>query len=189
MISLPGVTFVIVENRWPERVKNFCDYIQHNVADAKISVKSDLPTVGDKSHYDRFCSIELHTVFDTPHALVCQLDGYPIHWSSWEDDFLNYDYIGAPWPQQWVPEGCRVGNGGLSLRSRRLCLALSEQPWIPMPDDVFICQHSAEQMRQKGMRYAPPDVAARFSIEHPVPESVAQPFGFHDIRFHPYPAL
>jgi hypothetical protein len=58
-----------------------------------------------------------------------------------------------------------------------------------MPDDVFICQHSAEQMRQKGMRYAPPEVAARFSIEHPVPESVQKPFGFHDVRFHPYPAL
>jgi hypothetical protein len=39
------------------------------------------------------------------------------------------------------------------------------------------------------MRYAPPEVAARFSIEHPIPESVEKPFGFHDVRFHPYPAL
>ena len=189
MISLPTVTFVIVENRWPERVDKFCTYIQSNVSDAKISIKSDLPTIGDKSHYDRFCSIELHTIFNTPHALVCQLDGYPVHWSSWNDDFLKYDYVGAPWPQAWVPEGCRVGNGGLSLRSRRLCLALSNEPWVPMSDDVFICQHAAEKMRSLGMNYAPPSVAARFSVEHLVPESVSLPFGFHDTRFHPYPAL
>lgn len=189
MLKLPTVTFIIVENRWPERVRNFCDHIRCHVAEAQIAVKADLPASADKSHYDRFCALELHTIFNTPHALVCQLDGYPIHWSGWEEGFLDYDYIGAPWPASWVPEGCRVGNGGFSLRSRRLCLALSTQPWVPMADDVFICQHAALEMRRLGMRYAPVSVAARFAVEHPVPESVPLPFGFHDVRLHPHPAL
>lgn len=189
MLKLPTVTFVIVENRWPDRVQKLCDHIRRHVKDACISVKSDLPISQDKSHYDRFCSLELHTIFNTPHAIVCQLDGYPVHWPSWDDGFLNYDYIGAPWPASWCPHNCRVGNGGFSLRSRRLCLELSRKPWVAMADDVFICQHAAQEMRRAGMVYAPVHMAARFSVEHPVPESVPMPFGFHDLRIHKHPEL
>ncbi|KAF4746198.1 hypothetical protein FOZ62_025133, partial [Perkinsus olseni] len=36
------------------------------------------------------------------------------------DDFLEYDYIGAPWKHR--PLGLSVGNGGFSLRSRSLLM-------------------------------------------------------------------
>ena len=185
MLSLPTITFVIVENRFPEQVKTICNYIRKNVHHAKISVKDDLPLENSKKIYDEFCSQKLHSLFVTPHAIVFQLDGYPIHWSSWDDSFLKYDYIGAPWPDTLAPSHCRVGNGGFSLRSRRLCQALALETWVPLPDDVFICQHAYNKMVELGMRYAPPTVAARFSIEHNVPEENLRPFGFHDLRIHP----
>jgi len=185
MLSLPTITFIIVENRFPEQLKNLCKYIKENVYQAKIVIKNDLPPANNTKNYDEFCSLRLHSLFVSPHAIVCQLDGYPIHWSSWDDSFLNYDYIGAPWPDTLSPDPCRVGNGGFSLRSRRLCQALAGQAWVPLPDDVFICQHSYNNMVQLGIRYAPPSVAARFSIEHDVPEKHPTPFGFHDLRIHP----
>ena len=32
------------------------------------------------------------------------------------DDFINYDYVGAPWPTNLFRQTINVGNGGLSLR-------------------------------------------------------------------------
>jgi len=36
------------------------------------------------------------------------------------DDFLSYDYIGAPWPSHQNDTKDGVGNGGLSLRTRQI---------------------------------------------------------------------
>src|SRR5437016_3148166 len=60
----------------------------------------------------------------TTHALLVQWDGYVINPLAWEASFLDCDYIGAKW--LWQPEGRRVGNGGFSLRSRRLIEALQD---------------------------------------------------------------
>ena len=56
-------------------------------------------------------------------------DGFVVHPECWRDEFLNYDYIGSPWP---LPKPgtkhcyhdihgnlCRVGNS-VSIRSKRL---------------------------------------------------------------------
>ena len=48
------------------------------------------------------------------HALIFQTDTLLLKDNI--DDFLEYDYIGAPWKQEWV-RGLTVGNGGLSLRN------------------------------------------------------------------------
>ena len=196
MIRLPSVTFVIVENRWPQRVEKFCAYIRANVQDAAITVKADLPARADKAAYDRFCSLQLHECFTTDHALVCQLDGFPVRWDLWEETFLDFDYLGAPWPPGWlrasgVDSDSRVGNGGCSLRSRRLCLALRDAPWTPAADDVFISALARPWLERKGMRFADPVTAARFGREYPTPEhaGVSQSFSFHDVRLHPHYAI
>ncbi len=33
----------------------------------------------------------------TPFALVIQYDGFILNPDAWRDEFLDYDYIGAPW--------------------------------------------------------------------------------------------
>ena len=196
MIRLPSVTFVIVENRWPERVEKFCRYIRSNVQDAKITVKADLPKASDKTAYDRFCSLHLHECFSTDHAMVCQLDGFPVRWDQWDDAFLNFDYVGAPWPPGWLRAGgiesdSRVGNGGCSLRSRRLCAALREAEWTPQPDDVFISATCRPWLEKRGLLFADPLTAARFGREYETPEHalIGPSFSFHDIRIHPHFAI
>lgn len=44
-----------------------------------------------------------------------------------------------------------------------------------------MCQTLAPELSSIGIRYAPPDVAGRFSFEHPIEEGTAGPdsFGFH----------
>jgi len=38
------------------------------------------------------------------------------------DEFLQYDYIGAPWPHEYNLNKLSVGNGGFSLRSKKVML-------------------------------------------------------------------
>jgi hypothetical protein len=130
-----------------------------------------------------------------------QADGFVIHPESWTDEFLDYDYIGAPWPLRkdaYVdPFGVhqRVGNGGFSLRSRKLLTVPTrhEVAWDVnesslyrnfdsglLHEDGNICVHNRHVYEADGCVFAPVDVAVRFSQEHYVPEARGvTPFGFH----------
>jgi len=109
------------------------------------------------------------------HVLVIQWDGFILHPDLWDPGFLDYDYIGAAWPP--FPD-TPVGNGGFSLRSRKLLDAL-RRPGIPIhhPEDKCICITNRKVLEEShGIRFAPVDVAERFSVER-TPWHAA--FGFH----------
>ena len=82
----------------------------------------------DYEEYNRFVVFELHKYIDTEFALIIQDDGFVTGPHQWRGEFLDYDYIGAPWPlptddfSYRDPFGnlIRVGNGGFSLRSKKL---------------------------------------------------------------------
>ena len=56
-----------------------------------------IPTISSKEQYSEFCIKELYKYFDTDFVLVVQHDGYILNGDAWNDEFYNYDYIGAPW--------------------------------------------------------------------------------------------
>lgn len=122
-------------------------------------------------------------LIDTDHALYVQWDGMATDANLWTDDFLQYDYIGAPWP--WMPEGSNVGNGGFSLRSRKLLNACGKDSAIklttqePIAEDNIIGQHNRAYLEHRhGIKFAPTAVAKQFSFElgDPTPS-----FGFHGL--------
>src|SRR5215469_2002715 len=153
----------------------------------------DIPDI-DLYGYNRFMVESLGAHVGTGHCLIVQSDGFILNPVRWDDRFLDYDYIGAPWPEYVdVVGGERlsldrnpVGNGGFSLRSRKLLEVTSrvrfdELPFPHSSEDLIICHYLYDQMRAAGIRFAPPELAARFSIESPgiygqSPEGV---FGFH----------
>jgi Protein of unknown function (DUF5672) len=159
------------------------------------------PEVDD---YSRYCIYDLWRHVDTDYALVVQADGYVINPHLWQEAFLDYDYIGAPWPISKTayidPFGHsqRVGNGGFSLRSRKLLTVPQrrEVTWDVNSDDFYnhmgagllhedgnICVHNKHVYEQDGCRFAPVELAVHFSQEHPVPEARGvEPFGFHRYR-------
>ena len=131
---------------------------------------------------------------DTEFALIIQSDGYVINPSSWRDEFLQYDYIGAPWD---IPKDdfsfrdpfgniIRVGNGGFSLRSRKILSApnMLNLEWKPYfgfyNEDGFLTCHNRHLLEENGCKFAPLDVAKYFSHEAEIPEIQGiVPFGFH----------
>ena len=115
----------------------------------------------------------------TSHALVVQWDGFPTRAAGWDPRFLDFDYIGAPWPG--APPGATVGNGGFSLRSRRLLEALTEPGMVRShPEDLAICVANRPRLESEfGIRFAPIEVAERFSYERLPPTGGS--FGFHGL--------
>jgi len=126
--------------------------------------------------YNEFMMKRLISYIETDFALIVQWDGFVLNPANWMPAFLEYDYIGAVWP--WQPPAFQVGNGGFSLRSKKLLQALQDPRVVShQPEDLAICQtyrHLLE--REFDIHFAPPKLADRFSFErHPHQRS----FGFH----------
>lgn len=142
---------------------------------------------------------ELGEHIHTDFALIVHADGFVVHPEMWRDEFLDYDYIGAPWPLP--PEGdtttyrdrdgniCRVGNSA-GIRSKRLMdfprkagiLWEGEYAYGRMwyYEDGFICCKIRHLLEAEGMRIAPLEVAKYYSHEKMIPEVQGiTPFAFH----------
>ena len=142
---------------------------------------------------------ELSDYINTDYVLLVHYDGFVVHPESWREEFLDYDYIGAPWPLP--PEGdtttyrdrdgniCRVGNSA-GIRSKRL-MDFPKKAGIPWEgeyaygrmwyyEDGFICCKIRHLLEAEGMRIAPLSVAKYYSHEKMIPEVQGiTPFAFH----------
>lgn len=150
-------------------------------------VDKDCTTLDAYSHAMLY---KLTDYVQTPYALTVQQDGMVQNPDMWDDSFFEYDYIGAPWPPKthYTAEGeeVRVGNGGFSFRSKKLLDAFNVLQ-LPFTDggkgffneDGQICNYHRKALEDYGIKFAPVSVAATFSHELPVPESVERTFGYH----------
>ena len=204
-IRLPNVTLLSITSvKIQETIKSIeksCEGIEFG--DVKLltneNVKSDLfktikiPKI-DYDGYSKFVVYDLHKYIETEFALIVQHDGFVTSPDKWDHSFLNYDYIGAPFP---LPEDefsyrdpfgniIRVGNGGFSLRSKKLLelpteLNLEWKSYFGYynEDGFFVC-HNRHIFEKSGCVFAPLDVAKYFSHESRIPEiENIVPFGFH----------
>lgn len=166
----------------PNPEKNSYDYIQIN-------------GFQDVGEWGRFICFELHKYITTDYIILVHSDGFIVNPSAWDDRFLEYDYIGAPWPlskikghfvdSNGVP--ARVGNS-VSLRSLRLLRAPSklnlkwdvEEQLGHLNEDGFLCAINKNQLESEGMIFAPLEIACIFSRENPIPENKGlKTFAFH----------
>lgn len=143
--------------------------------------------------YSKFMAYRLGQFIDSDFALIVHNDAYVLRPKKWDDAFLKYDYIGAPWPTRahFTNEGVnvRIGNGGFSLRSKKLLNVLKDLE-LPFTDngtgffheDGVICVYYRKQLEQAGIRFAPVDLASKFSHEVDCPDSDPEPFGFHNTK-------
>ena len=138
---------------------------------------------------------ELADYIDTDYVLTVHHDGYIVHPEKWRDEFLDYDYIGSPWPapnetnlfRDINGNPARVGNS-VGIRSKRLLefprkakLEWTRDEQGLFNEDVFLCCRHKHEIEAAGMRFAPLDLAKYFGHEMPVPEieDVDAPFLFH----------
>ena len=148
--------------------------------------------------YSYFMVYKLHQYVNTDYALIVHHDGFVVNPCAWKGEFLDYDYIGAPWRMPLPGENryrdkdgniCRVGNG-VSLRSKALLCLPSEESWQweknasgTYNEDCFLCCDNRHKLEAAGLRIAPLEVAKYFSHEQMIPEIEGiEPFLFHQWR-------
>lgn len=128
--------------------------------------------------YSRFVLGGLADHVSTSHCLVVQWDGHVIDAGRWDPGFLECDYIGASWPQ--FSDGHDVGNGGFSLRSRRLLLACQDARFASADaEDMQIGRTHRAWLEAQGLRFASRALADRFSAERA--GDVSASFGYHGV--------
>ncbi len=215
-LSLPNVTLIAVASLDIDQTNAALSHSAEHIDFGAVKMLcSALPTTTDNrvtylpipqidyAGYQRFMIESLNAHVQTDHCLVIQADGFVLDPARWHQRFLEYDYIGAPWPEVVAISGPgnrslrldknSVGNGGFSLRSKRLLNATGTLHFdslnFPLKvEDILICHYLYENMRDAGIRFAPPDIAALFSIESWTGwpgHSFNSVFGFHGKRWLP----
>ena len=149
--------------------------------------------------YSDFIIYSLHHYIDSTHVLIVQWDGFIVNPNRWDQEFLNYDYIGAPfiprsnnWGYSRDANGgfYAVGNGGFTLRSKRLLAAptqlglLDDVQLTNHHEDGFFCVLHRTTLEQQGFQWAPTASAFRFAIESPLERRhlLLPSFGIHGRR-------
>jgi hypothetical protein len=130
----------------------------------------------------RFTTYEVPKHIETSHALFIHWDSWIVEPSMWRDDFLAYDYVGAPW---WFSDGMNVGNSGFTIRSKRLIdfLAANEAQFpIGTPEDLVLCRTYRKRLPQ--FRWAPQALAHEFAFERT--RATERSFGFHGMFNWPF---
>lgn len=133
--------------------------------------------------------------------LIIHPDGFAVNSDAWDDEFFDYDYIGARWC-----DGI-VGNGGFSLRSRKLYDKILElnildniidlnnnSPDIMLhgihnynslgekclPEDNAICKLYRNELESHGIKFCTSELVEKFSIEGMMSSSwLGKSLGFH----------
>ena len=161
-----------------------------------------IPPLNSVDDYNEIIFQDLHKYFETSHCLIVQSDSFVVNSNLWKEEFLVFDYIGAPWSNkiQLNPnlvlhlEKNTVGNGGFSLRSHKLAetsakINFNSLKFPLKSEDIIICHYLYKEMLNNSIRFAPPELAAQFSMEnvnHLYGQDVNSVFGFHGKHLREY---
>ena len=194
------ITAVIIGNTHHELMKHSIETTLNNIDCEDVFMFSNKQVVPYGKHfpikdnftlddYNSFCLKGLWPYIQTEFALIIQYDGMAANGIAWKDEFYDYDYIGAPWPDHfsWIKSTEKVGNGGFSLRSAKLLNALKDDVIVVHANDArFNAEDSVIGQGYKtylntkhGIKYAPTKLANQFSHEWCNPSG--ETFGFHGV--------
>jgi hypothetical protein len=193
MLELPDVTLVCVDTREPAFALRAMGRTIAGIRFGDAVLFTESARMPERPQGIRIVDVRVDTIeaysafmlrglaerTHTSHLLVVQWDGFATRPQHWLPEFLQWDYIGARWHDR--PPERSVGNGGFSLRSRRLLMALQDSELrISHPEDICICLDNRERLEaDHGIRFAPPALAERFAYERLSPRQPT--FGFHGL--------
>lgn len=194
MLKLPNITLVALgSHRYIEGMYRALDHSRRDIewGDVKMITSIDCKSIDE---WNKAIIYELRNFIETDYCMLIHPDGFVVHPESWRDEFLNFDYIGAPWPiptddySYRTPDGeiVRVGNS-VSIRSRKILNLPYELEFAWRPyygntnEDGFLTCHNRRILQHFGCKFAPIETAKWFGRELDIPENreVESPFSFH----------
>jgi hypothetical protein len=189
-LRLSDVTLVMIDATCPELARLSLEDSLAQVDFADVLVCSpqridvpgtqwvNVPKWPDRLAVQNFLWYEMHDLVKTDWFLMTQWDAWVIDASQWRSEFLDYDYLGAPW---WYDDGLNVGHG--VLRSRRLMRFLANnREAFPLehPEDELLSRRYRPALEQAGFRWPSEQLASQFMFECTRPSANSRHFMFHD---------
>lgn len=170
-VKIP-VTLVCADTVRPDKAEQVIDWMMKDCSfsDVKLFTNNSsrdyavkIPTLNGVEDYSKFMIQELWKYVKTSHCLVIQNDGYIINPLEWDDYFLNFDYMASPWLNL---QGIG-GNGGFSLRSKKLLTLLGTRPFgdNPHPEDDYICRRHGQELNMLGIHFSSRELETKFGFE------------------------
>ena len=191
MIKLPQVTLCSVgSEKYKDQMQRQLDYSAGKVEFG--AVKNIVAPITGIDDWNRYIVYDLGSHIDTEFCLLVHPDGGIAEADMWDDEWLELDYIGAPWPlptDDYSYRGInntlyRVGNS-VALRSKRL-LDLPKRlnmEWKSYHgywnEDGFIAVNNRHIFEDHGCRFGSYDQALKFGRENPMPEYDGPTFTYH----------
>ena len=206
MLDLPDVTLLFVETRAHAITKRVIEDCLSKVNFGDVLIYTDKPDLfGSLLHPAHGRARYLNVIdflnkreagafyyqhacagIETDFALMLEWDAGIYDTKKWKPEFLNYDYIGAPWIVRPEEIGNKdVGNGGFTIMSKRLGKFMHENALkFPAVTDWDLCRDQRQALEAEGFKWPDRNLAAQFSWELGVrdPEN----FGFHGAFNWPY---
>lgn len=204
---MKNVSLIAVATTAVEETVEALEYSLNNVIFEKVQLLAHYNPKSNSKDYEyiqidsfsnvrewgRFIVFDLYKYVTTKHILLIHADGFIVNTESWDDDFLKYDYIGAPWPlpkdnysfRDHFGNIVRVGNS-VSIRSFDILKFPSEKniKWEDIDgfyhEDGFLCVKIRHKLVSNGFKFAPLEIACKFSHEKMISEIKGiRPFVFH----------
>ena len=162
----------------------------------KINVKKieELKSIKD---WSKFIIFDLRNFISTKYILLVHWDGFVVNPRLWRNEFLQYDFIGSPWPkfkkifpqlaERFPEDKYRVGNS-VSIRSKKFLEIPTKinLNWnidgkiSNFHEDGYVCIQKRSELEKNGIVFAPFDLACNFGREYTFAENKEiQPFIFH----------
>lgn len=194
MLKLPNVTLCAIgAPKYEESQQKMLDYCCTKAEFG--AVKNIIVPTHSIDEWNRAVVFDLGDHIDTEFALLVHPDGGIGNPEAWDDKWLEYDFIGSPFPMPSDGFSYRDVNGkiqrvgnSVSLRSKRLMILPKQlgMEWKSFHgffnEDGYICVNMRHVFEEHGCKFAPLDEAVKFGMEYPIPEhsDLQQlPFVFH----------
>ncbi len=126
-----------------------CGNINKNI---KV-IKTEYDNLNQSTYSKFFASLDFWSLIYGEKVLIYQEDS--IIFKTNIDDFIKFDYIGAPWPLEQNDNAKGVGNGGFSLRTKKCMIDVINAISI---EDTYYSISTKDFMIKNGMTIIPEDV-------------------------------
>lgn len=192
MLKLPNVTLIALGSTDIEGMQKALDYSASKIEFGAVKLIQQKCDGIDA--WNKAIVFDLGDYIETDYALLIHPDGGVGNELAWDDKWLEYDYIGSPWPlptddysyRDIKGQIQRVGNS-VSLRSKKLMQLPKKlgMEWKPFHgntnEDGYICVNMRHVFEENGCKFAPFEEAVKFGCETLLDEhaDVPTPFVYH----------
>jgi hypothetical protein len=191
MLDLPDVTLVLRDAYCPELARLALQDTLNLINPARTLVFSPIdlgigqatwvksPKWNTLKEHCEFFWYKMPAYIWTPMVLSIEWDGWVIDPDQWTPEFVEYDFVGAPW---WYNDPFNVGNG-LGLRSLKLMeFLIDHRNLLPVQakEDEVLCRTYRPILEMHGFKWPTEQLASKFSFECTRPSRDSKHFMFHD---------